>query len=80
MDGLLDVNRFEPIGWRCDAQMAVFGQAMQTKMANSRYSIVGSGAIGCEHLTHFAMMGLGGGPNGKVAHSLAPTCLVPRAD
>jgi ubiquitin-activating enzyme E1 len=45
----------------------VFGQAVQEKIGNSRYFIVGAGAIGCEHLKHFAMMGLGGGPKGKVS-------------
>jgi ubiquitin-activating enzyme E1 len=62
----LDAADLQPTNSRYDAQVAVFGQAYQNKLANSRYFIVGSGAIGCEHLKHFAMMGLGGGANGKL--------------
>ena len=28
--------------------------------------MVGAGAIGCEYLKHFALMGLGSGDNGKI--------------
>ena len=40
-------------------QNELFGTEFQTKLANSKLFIVGSGAIGCEHLKNFAMMGVG---------------------
>jgi len=57
---------YEPQNSRYDAQIAVFGQDFQKKMLSSKYFIVGSGAIGCEMLKNFAMVGLGAGPDGKV--------------
>jgi ubiquitin-activating enzyme E1 len=40
-------------------QIKVFGDRLQIKFFNMKYFIVGSGAIGCELLKNFAMMGLG---------------------
>ena len=83
--GVLDAAELQPTGSRYDAHIAVFGRTFQAKLGNSRYFIVcscivshttmshgqvGAGAIGCEHLKHFAMMGLGGGPQGKVCTPL----------
>ena len=51
---------------RYDAQIAVFGKTFQTKIANARQFLVGAGAIGCEMLKNWAMMGLGSGPDGSV--------------
>jgi ubiquitin-activating enzyme E1 len=55
-----------PIGSRYDPQIAVFGQAFQDKIANARQFLVGAGAIGCEMLKNWAMMGLGTGANGSI--------------
>lgn len=44
---------------RYQSQIQVFGEEMQKKLGNSSYFIVGSGAIGCELLKNFAMIGLG---------------------
>ena len=44
---------------RYASQVAVFGQAFQDKMLKQKWFLVGSGAIGCELLKNFAMMGLG---------------------
>lgn len=55
-----------PVGSRYDAQIAVFGSAFQERVANLRVFLVGSGAIGCEMLKNWAMMGLGSGPQGKI--------------
>ena len=60
-----DVERIET-GTRYDAQVQVFGNQMQEKLLNMKYFVVGSGAIGCELLKNFAMIGLGCGPNGKI--------------
>ncbi len=48
-----------PTNTRYDGQIAVFGQAFQEKIRNQKWMIVGSGAIGCELLKNFAMIGLG---------------------
>jgi|694.fasta_scaffold101824_1 ubiquitin-activating enzyme E1 len=51
---------------RYDSQIKVFGQQLQEKLLNMKYFIVGSGAIGCELLKNYAMIGLGCGDNGKI--------------
>lgn len=56
----------KPINSRYDAQIAVFGLDFQKKIANSRTFLVGSGAIGCEVLKNWALLGLGSGPEGKI--------------
>lgn len=57
---------YQPQNSRYDAQIAVFGKEFQKKMVTSKYFIVGSGAIGCEMLKNFAMIGLGASPEGRV--------------
>jgi hypothetical protein len=39
--------------------------APQEKIANLNYFIVGAGAIGCELIKNFAMMGIGSGPKAR---------------
>ncbi|KAF9475937.1 ubiquitin activating enzyme [Pholiota conissans] len=56
----------QPIGSRYDKQIAVFGKAFQQKIANHRQFLVGSGAIGCEMLKNWSMMGVGSGPEGVI--------------
>lgn len=56
----------KPLGTRYDKQIAVFGRELQERLANFKYFIVGAGAIGCEHLKNFAMMGIGSGAKGEV--------------
>lgn len=51
---------------RYDSQIAVFGRAFQDKIENNRQFLVGAGAIGCEMLKNWAMMGLATGPQGKI--------------
>lgn len=48
------------------AQELVFGVEFQKKICQSKYFCVGSGAIGCEMLKNFAMMGMGCGSEGAV--------------
>ena len=55
-----------PVGSRYDGQIAVLGTEFQEKIANLKQFLVGAGAIGCEMLKNWAMMGLGTGPNGKI--------------
>ncbi|KAK6204674.1 uncharacterized protein RJT21DRAFT_117116 [Scheffersomyces amazonensis] len=56
----------KPLGTRYDGQIAVFGKDFQEDISNLKVFLVGSGAIGCEMLKNWAMMGLGSGPNGKI--------------
>jgi ubiquitin-activating enzyme E1 len=55
-----------PIGSRYDGQIAVFGKSFQDKISNHRQFLVGSGAIGCEMLKNWSMMGLAAGPEGAI--------------
>lgn len=55
-----------PTGDRYDSQVAVFGQDFQKKLGSQKYFIVGAGAIGCELLKNFAMLGVGAGEGGKL--------------
>ncbi|OCL05995.1 E1 ubiquitin activating enzyme [Glonium stellatum] len=57
----------KPLGTRYDGQIAVFGKEFQEKIANMKEFLVGAGAIGCEMLKNWAMMGLATGPNGKIS-------------
>lgn len=53
-------------GTRYDGQIAVFGAPFQAKIEGLRYFLVGAGAIGCEMLKNWAMMGVGTGDGGGV--------------
>ena len=56
-----------PINSRYDGQIAVFGREFQEKLANINEFLVGAGAIGCEMLKNWAMIGLATGPKGKIS-------------
>ncbi len=56
----------QPTGSRYDGQIAVFGKTFQNKISNHRQFLVGSGAIGCEMLKNWSMMGLATGPEGAI--------------
>ncbi|XP_044773073.1 ubiquitin-like modifier-activating enzyme 7 [Neomonachus schauinslandi] len=51
---------------RYDGQIAVFGAGFQEKLGQQCYLVVGAGAIGCELLKGFALVGLGAGASGGV--------------
>ena len=57
----------KPINSRYDGQIAVFGKDFQEKLANINEFLVGAGAIGCEMLKNWAMIGLATGPRGKIS-------------
>ncbi|KAG9238513.1 putative ubiquitin-activating enzyme E1 1 [Amylocarpus encephaloides] len=57
----------KPRGTRYDGQIAVFGSQFQEKLANIQEFLVGAGAIGCEMLKNWAMIGLAVGPNGQIS-------------
>jgi len=58
---LLSLPNFLPLGSRYDDQISVFGRDFQVRLGRLRYFLVGAGAIGCELLKNFAMMGVGCG-------------------
>eukprot|EP01123_Difflugia_compressa_P008744 TRINITY_DN268_c0_g1_i2.p1 TRINITY_DN268_c0_g1~~TRINITY_DN268_c0_g1_i2.p1 ORF type:complete len:1096 (+),score=241.98 TRINITY_DN268_c0_g1_i2:155-3442(+) len=55
-----------PIGSRHDNQIAIFGKAFQEKLEKQSWFMVGCGALGCEYLKGFSLMGLGS--NGGVLY------------
>nr|XP_025962416.1 ubiquitin-like modifier-activating enzyme 7 [Dromaius novaehollandiae] len=55
-----------PSGSRYDGQIAVFGADFQERLGHQKYFVVGAGAIGCELLKNFAMMGLAAGTGGNI--------------
>jgi len=65
-DGDLPASEYELTGTRYDGQIAVFGKTFQAQIESLNYFLVGAGAIGCEMLKNWAMMGLGCGPKGCV--------------
>jgi len=60
-----EVNR-APLGSRYDDQIKIYGQELQTKLAKTKLFMVGAGALGCELIKAFALMGIGCSPDGKV--------------
>ncbi|KAL8633806.1 hypothetical protein Q9189_000542 [Teloschistes chrysophthalmus] len=56
----------KPTGSRYDGQIAVFGTEFQEKLGNVNQFLVGAGAIGCEMLKNWALIGLAAGPKGKI--------------
>lgn len=57
----------KPLNSRYDGQIAVFGREFQEKLANVNEFLVGAGAIGCEMLKNWAMIGLASGSKGKIS-------------
>lgn len=48
-----------PQGTRYDHQIAVFGSKIQEVIFTQKWFMIGTGALGCEYLKGFALMGLG---------------------
>ncbi|XP_015202790.2 ubiquitin-like modifier-activating enzyme 1 [Lepisosteus oculatus] len=63
---ILTEDTCAPRACRYDGQIAVFGSAFQEKLAQQRYFLVGAGAIGCELLKSFALIGLAAGKGGHI--------------
>jgi ubiquitin-activating enzyme E1 len=51
-------TEFAPRNCRYDHQIAVLGHSMQALLAGAKVFVVGAGAVGCEILKNFAMMGV----------------------
>lgn len=65
-DEVLPSDQLAPENSRYDSQIAVFGKDMQQKLLDLNYFIIGAGAIGCEMLKNWALMGVGCGPKGHI--------------
>jgi len=61
-----DPGDCKPLGSRHDDQIAIFGQSYQEALGKMNLFLVGAGALGCEYLKCFAMMGACCGSAGKV--------------
>lgn len=48
-----------PQGSRYDHQIAIFGSKVQDVIFSQKWFMIGTGALGCEYLKGFALMGLG---------------------
>ena len=54
----VDFSKFPSLA-RYESQVAVFGAEFQRRLARQRVFLVGAGALGCEFLKAFALMGVG---------------------
>ncbi|PRP82322.1 ubiquitin activating enzyme E1, partial [Planoprotostelium fungivorum] len=59
LPNITDPAEYQPEKSRYDGQIAVIGKTLSEKIHNMSYFLVGAGAIGCEVLKVWAMMGLG---------------------
>ena len=53
-------------GSRYDDQIAIYGNEIQSKLADSNIFMIGAGALGCEFLKNFALMGISVNKDRKV--------------
>ncbi|EGD76506.1 hypothetical protein PTSG_07623 [Salpingoeca rosetta] len=61
-----DPTDLDPTGTRYDGLIATFGQTFLKKLKQQKWFLVGAGAIGCELLKVFAMLGLSASEEGKL--------------
>ena len=60
----LNINReTESLNSRYDDQISIFGNDFQEKLSNLNLFMIGAGALGCEFLKIFALMGIGTNKN-----------------
>lgn len=66
-DEPLTVSDVMPTGRsRYDSNITVFGRDAQQRLLDLNYFLIGAGAIGCEMLKNWALMGVACGENGKI--------------
>ena len=56
----------KPVGSRYDGPITVFGSEAQRRVQDAKVFLVGAGALGCEFLKNFALMGVSCDGNGGV--------------
>jgi len=61
-----DKSDYAPVKSRYDAQIICIGNTVNQKLLNQKVFMIGAGAIGCEMMKNYAMMGIGAGENGLV--------------
>ncbi|XP_064619138.1 ubiquitin-like modifier-activating enzyme 6 [Lineus longissimus] len=61
-----DIYSFQPRETRYDALRVCIGEELCQSLANLRLFMVGCGAIGCEMMKNYALLGIGSGDNGLV--------------
>ena len=66
VDATLTEAEVAPEGSRYDSQIACFGKTLQRKLEAQKVFLVGAGALGCEFIKNFALMGLSCGADGGV--------------
>lgn len=59
-------GEYMPVGSRYDNVISIFGKSTVEKIKNVRTFMVGCGALGCELLKNFAMLGVACGDNGLI--------------
>jgi ubiquitin-activating enzyme E1 len=62
----IDTTTHALSGSRYDGQIAVYGNEVQQKLENQKTFLVGAGALGCEFLKNFALMGISCGADGDL--------------
>ena len=62
-----------PCQSRYDGQIMVYGKATQERLEALKLFVVGAGAIGCEMLKNFAMMGVACGGVDRISRAEIPT-------
>ena len=62
----LTPEEVQPVDSRYDHQISVIGITLQKQLADLNLFLVGAGALGCEFLKNFAMMGIACGEKGSV--------------
>ena len=68
LDSLKNLNILNdsPIYSRYDEQISIFGLDLHKKLTKLKVFIIGAGALGCELLKIFSLMGIGTDPQGKI--------------
>lgn len=61
-----DRTNYLPVGSRYDSQIILVGKEINEKIRNINTFMIGAGAIGCEMLKNFAMLGVSTGTLGKI--------------
>ena len=62
----LNINDRNLNNSRYDEQIAIYGNNLQNKLSNLNLFMIGAGALGCEYLKIFSMMGISTNKNSKV--------------
>ncbi|CAM9357925.1 unnamed protein product, partial [Choristocarpus tenellus] len=65
-DEPLPQAQVQPLNCRYDGSIMVFGKSIQELLGKQSMFLVGAGAIGCEMLKNWAMMGVGTSEEGQV--------------